>query len=108
MDFSGCSDFGWDLLQPAKSRRPARNFFSHGRCFGGGVRASLGQDLINRLPPELQDRHAQVKNLRDKWVAHSVNHFDDVRVRIDATLNPDGGFEIHGVSLTAQLAGTFL
>ena len=72
------------------------------------MRASLGQDLINRLPPELQDRHAQVKNLRDKWVAHSVNHFDDVRVRIDATLNPDGGFEIHGVSLTAQLVGTFL
>jgi len=82
--------------------------FSYGRCFGGGVRASLGQDLINRLPLELQDRHAQVKNLRDKWVAHSVNHFDDVRVRIDATLNPDGGVEVHGVSLTAQLVGTFL
>lgn len=72
------------------------------------MRASLGQDLINRLPPELRDRHAQVKYLRDKWVARSANHFDDVRVRIDATLNPDGGSEIHGVSLTAQLAGTFL
>lgn len=83
-------------------------FISYGRCFGGGVRASLSPNLIKRLPAELRDRHAQVKNLRDKWVAHSVNHFDDIRVRIDATLNSTGELEVHGVSLASQLVGTFL
>ncbi|MCX7278906.1 MAG: hypothetical protein NTZ15_16560 [Burkholderiales bacterium] len=82
--------------------------FSYGRCFGGGVRVGLGLDLINRLPVELKDRHTQVKNLRDKWVAHSVNHFDDIRVRIDARLNSAGDIEVHGVSLASQLVGTFL
>lgn len=83
-------------------------FINYGRCFGPGVRASLGLDLINRLPVELRARHAQVKNLRDKWVAHSVNHFDDIRVRIDATLDPAGELEVRGVSLASQLVGTFL
>ncbi len=81
---------------------------SYGRCFGSGIRASLGPDLVKRLPTELRDRHAQVKNLRDKWVAHSVNHFDDIRVRIDATLNPAGELQVRGVSLASQLIGTFL
>lgn len=83
-------------------------FVSYGRCFGGGVRSSLSLDLVERLPAELRNRHAQVRNLRDKWVAHSVNHFDDIRVRIDATLNPVGELEVQGVSLAAQLVGTFL
>lgn len=81
---------------------------SYGRCFGSGVRMSLDQDLIQRLPVELKDRHAQVKNLRDKWVAHSVNHFDDIRIRIDATLNPVGQVEVRGVSIAAQGVGTFV
>lgn len=83
-------------------------FTSYGRCFGSGIRASLGPDTIKRLPVELRERHAQVKNLRDKWVAHSVNHFDDVRVRINATLDPAGEVQVRGVSLASQSVGTFI
>jgi len=81
---------------------------SYGRCFGSGVRVGLGQDLIHQLPDELRDRHAQVKNLRDKWVAHSVNHFDDIRIRIDAIIDPVGEFEFCGISMASQMVGTFL
>jgi hypothetical protein len=49
-----------------------------------------------------------VKSLRDKWVAHSVNHFDDVRIRIDATLSPAGEIEVRGVSMASQMVGTFV
>jgi hypothetical protein len=83
-------------------------FTSYGRCFGTGVRASLDSDLVKRLPAHLQDRHAQVKNLRDKWVAHSVNSFEDVRIRIDATQTGVGDIVAQGVSMATQLVGTFV
>lgn len=83
-------------------------FISYGRCFATGVRTSLSSDLVERLPADLRGRHAQVRMLRDKWVAHSVNHFDDVRVRIDATMSPAGEFDIRGVVMAAQLVGGFV
>lgn len=83
-------------------------FTSYGRCFGSGIRAGLGQDILLRLPDELKQRHQQVKDLRDKWVAHSVNHFDDVRIRIDATWSDSGDVEVRGISMAAQMVGTFV
>lgn len=81
-------------------------FTSYGRCFGTGIRASLSQDILLRLPDELKQRHQQVKDMRDKWVAHSVNHFDDVRIRIDATWTESGDIEVRGISMASQMVGT--
>ena len=83
-------------------------FVSYGRCFGSGVRAGLKVDFVKRLSPELQQRHSQVKDLRDKWATHSVNHFDDVRVRINARSNASGELEVEGVSIASQNVGGFV
>lgn len=83
-------------------------FTSYGRCFGSGIRSGLNKDIVGRLPDELKQRHQQVKDLRDKWVAHSVNHFDDVRIRIQATVDESGEVQSRTVAMASQMVGTFV
>ena len=52
----------------------------YGRCFTSGVRERLPDNLIGQLPQTDQDAHHFFKDLRDKWVAHSVNAFEDTHV----------------------------
>lgn len=83
-------------------------FVSYVRCFGTGVRSGLGVDFLERLSSELQQRHRQVKDLRDKWVTHSVNFFDDVRVRLQATHDASGELEVKEVTIASQSVGGFI
>lgn len=83
-------------------------FTSYGRCFGSGIRSGLNKDIVGRLPDELKQRHQQVKDLRDKWVAHSVNHFDDVRIRVQATVDESGEVQSRSVAMASQMVGTFV
>jgi hypothetical protein len=52
----------------------------YGRSFPSGVRMGITKDVIRQLPPELQADHRYFKNLRDKWIAHSVNTFEENQV----------------------------
>lgn len=47
------------------------------RCFGGGVRLGLSQTHLNQLQPENLKNHLYLKDLRDKFIAHSVNPFEE-------------------------------
>lgn len=78
---------------------------SYGRAFNTGVRGGVTAEMLAQLPPHLQDLHNIVKALRDKWVAHAVNHFDDVRVVLTAEPTHDGALEVRGVGVAAQAVG---
>ncbi len=52
----------------------------YGRTFGSGVRAGIPITWIDRLPAPHQERHKYFKSIRDKFVAHSVNAFEDNQV----------------------------
>lgn len=52
----------------------------YGRTFGSGVRAGIPATWIGQLPAPLQQRHKYFKDIRDKFVAHSVNAFEDNQV----------------------------
>jgi len=52
----------------------------YGRTFGSGTRLSIPRSWITRLTPEYQDKHRYFKDLRDKFIAHSVNAFEDNQV----------------------------
>lgn len=45
-----------------------------------GVRQGLSESVLARLTPLNKVRHDHVMDIRSRWVAHSVNHFDDVSV----------------------------
>ena len=49
----------------------------YGRVFATGVRSGVTADQRARLTPEHQDWHVFYKDLRDKWIAHSVNAFEE-------------------------------
>ena len=65
----------------------------YGRTFASGVRSSIPGSWITSLPSDYQDKHHYFKNLRDKFIAHSVNAFEDNQVF--AYLHPQ--FEPSGV-----------
>jgi len=74
----------------------------YGRCFRGGVRTAflVPQEWIDALPADLRDGHAFFLDLRDKYVAHSVNDWElnipVARVRVD---QESGSVEAHAVSV---------
>lgn len=82
----------------------------YGRAWGwgSGVRGGLGQEYVARLSIDARNLHAIVKPLRDKWVAHAVNHFEDLRVQIDVDVGPDGVLTTRGVSTLAHGVGGFV
>lgn len=56
----------------------------YGRTFGTGVRPPLLRSIIGSLSPALRRVHSRFKDLRDKWIAHSVNDMEETRVVIEA------------------------
>jgi hypothetical protein len=76
--------------------------------WGAGVRSGLDDSYHQRLSHGAQQLHDTVKDLRDKWVAHAVNHFDDVRVRIDVEQKSDQTLFVRGVSTTGHHVGGFV
>mgnify|MGYP001308965596 CR=1 FL=1 len=81
---------------------------AYARAFSGAVRPGLDKAFVARLSPNAQSLHSTVKALRDKWVAHAVNDFEDVQVRIDATVTANGTVEVRGVSLASRAIGGFV
>jgi hypothetical protein len=61
----------------------------YNRCFTSGIRSRLPEELVASLTPKLQRLHQIVRDLRDKYVAHSVNPFEENIVIIEVTEFPD-------------------
>ncbi len=49
----------------------------YARSFTSGVRARLPKQILKELPPKLLDDHRWFQALRNKYVAHSVNAFEE-------------------------------
>jgi hypothetical protein len=58
----------------------------YGRTFNTGVRKNLPIEWIEGLSDDLKNAHEYFKNMRNKYIAHSVNHFEDNQVFV--TLSP--------------------
>lgn len=50
------------------------------RTHGTGVRSGIPSSWVEDLPIDLRDAHIYFKNLRDKFIAHSVNPLEDNQV----------------------------
>ncbi|MDQ5827865.1 MAG: hypothetical protein M3441_27345 [Chloroflexota bacterium] len=59
------------------------------RCFGSGVRRPLPLELLEDLRPKQRELHALVRDLRNKYVAHSVSAFEDNNVLLELSMPPD-------------------
>ncbi len=66
----------WELLEIACAAALVR----YGRAFASGIRAGVPAAIIDDLEPEHQQWHQYLKDARDKWIAHSVNSFEDNEV----------------------------
>ena len=76
----------------------------YGRTFGSGVRSGIPISWIKQLPDQHQTSHRYFKDIRDKFVAHSVNAFEDNQVF--AYLSPQ--FAPAGVSSITVDTGRFI
>lgn len=78
----------------------------YGRSFVSGVRTELPLDVIQRLPQEFQESHRLFMDLRHKWVAHSVNAFEDNKVIIYLIPEERGQKGAGSVSVTGSRVAT--
>lgn len=71
----------------------------YGRTFPSGVRSGVATELVSKLSAEDQESHRFFKDLRDKWIAHSVNSFEENEV--SAWLMPPerGPLGVTGISV---------
>ncbi|MDD2335574.1 MAG: hypothetical protein PHD01_03255 [Geobacteraceae bacterium] len=71
----------------------------YGRSFGSGVRHTIPDEVVKGLPSESQKNHEFFKNLRDKWIAHSVNAFEENLVHAYLTPEERGPRSISSISV---------
>jgi hypothetical protein len=78
-------------------------FFSavvtYGRTLGSGVRSGVTRDQIRQLSEPLQHRHHYFKDIRDKFVAHSVNAFEENSVKLYLTPEEHGERSVSSIGL---------
>ncbi len=63
------------------------------RCFSGGQRAGLAKEDLHGLSEEFRGMHEHFRSLRDRHVAHSVNHYE--QCYITASLQDEGDQREH-------------
>lgn len=81
----------------------------YGRSFGSGVRYSVSgliKNIIKALPKESQKYHEYFYALRDKWIAHSVNVFEENIVHAYLTPDEKGPRSISSISVQHQRVST--
>lgn len=60
----------------------------YGRCFTKGTRIWLNDNDVKNIDPFLLERHHHYMQLRNKYIAHSVNAFEEVYV--NTSVNKEG------------------
>jgi len=63
----------WQLAEPLMIAMIVK----YARPFVSGVRRRLGEDALLTLTPEQRDKHNRFYAIRDKYIAHSVNKFEE-------------------------------
>jgi hypothetical protein len=81
----------------------------YGRSFGSGVRYSVSdriKNIINALPKISQEFHEYFDDLRDRWIAHSINAFEENIVHAYLTPEERGPRGISSISVQHQRVAT--
>jgi hypothetical protein len=58
------------------------SFVLYGRCFKGGARSKTEAELEAQIDGADREPHQRIIDIRDKFVAHSVNSLEEHRVRV--------------------------
>ena len=75
----------------------------YARCFDKGVREYWLRD--DQVPSEHTDHHKYIRLLRSKYIAHSVNAFEETFVGIAVGRTGDGSLFMRGISPTMRNQG---
>lgn len=70
------------------------------RTHGTGVRYGIPVEWIGALPQSLQNGHKYLKNLRDKFIAHSVSALEDNQVQVFVRASDPYPSGVTGVSIS--------
>lgn len=70
------------------------------RTHGTGVRYGIPVEWVEALPQPLQNGHKYLKNLRDKFIAHSVNALEDNQVQVFVRASDPNPSGVTGVSVS--------
>lgn len=68
------------------------------RTMASGVRSGISASQLALLPSHLQQRHDCLKGIRDKFIAHSVNHFEENFVEVDLEKSDSGSVKLSSLS----------
>lgn len=73
---------------------------AYSRCFGTGKRFGLQNEDVKKLPlqGEVIEFHKWLRNMREKYVAHSVNPFEMVKVGAMLPLPGQPQREVQGIA----------
>jgi hypothetical protein len=71
----------------------------YGRTFPSGIRVGIDSEFIKLLDEEDQKAHVLFKALRDKWIAHSVNSFEENQLVVWLKPQVHQGSPVGGVSI---------
>jgi len=72
---------------------------TYGRTTGSGVRSGIAFEQLERLSSDDRQTHQYFKDLRDKWVAHSVNAFEENHVVAHLVPEEGGPKGVCGISV---------
>lgn len=78
----------------------------YGRVFASGVRSGIPLELVEGLNPAAQEWHRYLKGARDKWIAHSVNTFEENQVCAWLTPPERGPIGVYGISVRQHRVAT--
>jgi hypothetical protein len=81
-------------------------FVKYGRCFGGGVRVGVEKEIVKIFTEDERNLHTLIIDIRNKYIAHSVNNFEDHKVKV--WLNPDDkGRKVNDVNIGSNYIAGF-
>lgn len=74
----------------------------YGRAFGSGIRSAVPPEVMEELGPHLREQHDYFQAARDKWIAHSVNTFEENQVCAWLTPPERGPIGVYGITVRQQ------
>lgn len=92
----------WKLLEIICAAALVR----YGRAFASGARSGIPSELVDELHPDVQEWHRYLKAARDKWIAHSVNTFEENQVCAWLTPPERGPIGVYGISVRQHRVAT--
>lgn len=92
----------WKLLEIICAAALVR----YGRAFASGVRCGVPTELVETMEPTAFEWHRYLKAARDKWIAHSVNTFEENQVCAWLTPPERGPIGVYAITVRQHRVAT--